>query len=189
MALANRLRSQGITRFTFSRHEYPERLDKYLESAQHSIKIVSVSLRVTGTEYALTELFRNKLASNPAFEIYISLLQPNSSAVVLMARALNIDPAALNKEIDEMLGDLKKLRDSLPSQEKGRLHIMTHDCLPMGSVIMLDCTPISGLIQVETKLYGSPRAESFGFEIRYPSPFYERNLVAWNRVLAESQEV
>ena len=111
---AIRLRREGVRRFLFSRHEYPERLDAYLERASHSIKIVSISFRLTNNECALTELFRKKLAAIPSFEIWISLLQPNSHAAVLAAHALNIKPDALSKEIDEMLNDLKLLRDSLP---------------------------------------------------------------------------
>ena len=186
---AIRLRREGVRRFLFSRHEYPERLDAYLERASHSIKIVSISFRLTNNECALTELFRKKLAAIPSFEIWISLLQPNSHAAVLAAHALNIKPDALSKEIDEMLNDLKLLRDSLPPSDGGRFHVLTHDSFPMGSALMLDATHTSGLIQVETKLYRSPRVESFSFEVVAPSPFYNRNFIAWNAVLAESTRV
>jgi hypothetical protein len=148
--------------------------------------VVSISFRLTNNECALTELFRRKLVANPSFEIWISLIQPYSHAATLAAHALNIKPEALSKEIDEMLDDLKLLRDSLPASDSGRFHVLTHDSFPMGSALMLDATPTSGLIQVETKLYRSPRVESFSFEVAAPSSFYKRNFAAWNTVLAES---
>lgn len=187
LPIAKRLREQGLTRFVFSRHDYPDRLDSYLARAQHSIKIVSISFRLTNNECALTELFRRKLALNPSFKIVLSLLDPNSNACKLAAHALDIDAVTLSREIGEMLHDLKALYDSLPPQDKGRLHILTHDCLPMGSAILLDATPTSGTIQVETKLYRAPRVESFSFEVRGPSPFYARNFTAWNRIISESK--
>lgn len=186
---AARLHKEGVRRFLFSRHEYPERLDAYLERAQHSIKVVSISFRLTNNECALTETFRRKLATNASFEIWISLLQPHSQAAALAAHALNVKPEALSTEINEMLNDLKSLRDSLPPSDRSRFHILTHDSLPMGSALMLDATATSGLIQVETKLYRAPRVESFSFEVVAPSPFYTRNFTAWNAVLAESTRV
>lgn len=187
--LAKRLHKEGLERLLFSRHEYPERLDAYLDRAEHSIKIVSISLRITDRECALTELFRRKLASSSSFEIHVSLLEPNTGAATLAARALNVEPDVLSKEIDDMLGDLKTLRSTLPPMQQGRFHLYVHDCFPMGSAIMLDAAPTSGLIQVETKLYRAPRSESFSFEVVAPSTFYSRNFSAWNTVIDESKLV
>lgn len=187
--MALRLRKAGLNRFSFSRHDYPEQLDAYLDRAKSSIRIVSISLRITGTECALSDLFRRKLASNPNFEICISLLKPDSHASQLAARALNMPPEVLNAEIRDMLRELIALRDSLPAIDRGRFRILTHNCLPMGSAILIDTTPSSGVIQIETKLYGSPRVESFSFEVVAPSDFYSRNLSAWNAVIAESKVV
>ena len=189
LPIARHLREQGVTRFVFSRNDYPERLDAYLERAQHSIKIVSISLRWTNNECALTDIFRRKLASNPSFEIVVSLLALDSNAVSLAAHALNIDASSLAVEISEMLNDLRTLRESLPPPDRGRFHVLTHDSLPMGSAILLDVTPTSGIIQVETKLYRAPGVESFSFEVRGPSAFYQRNLIAWHRIISESKVI
>ncbi|MGH2477031.1 MAG: hypothetical protein ACRDIL_17370, partial [Candidatus Limnocylindrales bacterium] len=61
-----------------------------------------------------------------------------------------------------------------------------HGCFPMGSAILLDAGTDRGIIQVETKLFRSPRDESFGFEVTGPSAFFTRNHRAWMRVLDES---
>ena len=88
-----------------------------------------------------------------------------------------------------MLEQLEELRESLPEAQKTRLKVLVHDCLPMGSAILLDATSSTGKIQVETKLYRAPRTESFGYEVVGPTPFYSRNYSAWKRVLDDSKEV
>ena len=59
----------------------------------------------------------------------------------------------------------------------------------MGSAILLDASPTTGTIQVETKLHRAPRTESFGFEVKGPSSFYGRQYAAWNVLLRESRPV
>lgn len=183
---ARRIRSQGVRRFLLSRNEYPERLDQYFDRAKESIKVISVSLSVTNDECNLLDLFRRKLVSDPHFEIHISLLSPTSTALSLVAESLDVRQSDLALEVDQMLSALVSMRDSLPAPERLRFHISTHASVPMGSVIMLDATPRSGVIQVETKLYKAPRVESFSFEITGGTAFFQRNYVAWNTILAES---
>ncbi len=189
LALARKIQDHGINRFVFSRHEYPERLDAYLNRARRSIKIVSISFKLTSDECQLGELFRRKIAAGPTFEVCISLLRPGSDAARLAAASLDVKPEALDKEIGDMLGELKTLRAGLPPADYGRLLILTHDSMPMGSAIMLDADHPDGTIQVETKLYKAPRSESFSYQARAGSPFFERNLKSWNRVITESQPV
>jgi len=189
VALARRLHEHGNNRFVFSRHEYPERLDAYLNRARRSIRIVSISFKLTSDECQLAELFRRKIAAEPTFEIYISLLQPGSNAARLAAASLDMKAEVLDKEIGDMLTELKSLRATLPPADSGRLFILTHDSMPMGSAIMLDTDNPAGTIQVETKLYKVPRSESFSYEVRAGSLFFERNLKSWQRVIAERQAV
>lgn len=186
--LARRLDEEGISRFHFSRDDYGRTLRTYLSQAQHRIGVVSVSLRVTHTEGNFIELFEQRLIGKSDFRVAVSLLRPDSSAAKLAAESLDIRHTELKREITEMLNALLKLRDSLPDHAKGRLRILVHECFPMGSAILLDTSPKGGTIQVETKLFRAPRSESFGFEIRGPGPFYERNYRAWIRVLDESKD-
>jgi hypothetical protein len=186
LRLGTFIRNHGIHRMTFSRKEYPERLDEFIDHANHSIRIVSISFKLTSAEASLVELFRRKLASNQRFQITISLLHPGSAAAKLAAASLDIKPEQLNKEIREMLEDLIELRNQLSLSDKTRLRILTHRCLPMGSAILLDSDEKNGMIQVETKLYRSPRVDSLSFLVKPSGEFYRKNLIAWDRVIQES---
>lgn len=183
---ALRLREGGITRFILRREQYPMSLNEYLREAEHSIRIVSISLKVRNHEEDLIELFRRRLVGQDSFEVSISLLDPGSSILKPAARALNLSPEDLRTEIEHMLGLLVELRQSLPPEVRERLSVDVHDTLPMGSAILLDATPSSGRIQVETKLHRAPRIESFGYEVEGPTEFYRRHYRAWRRMLEES---
>lgn len=187
LQLGKKIYNSGVNRFLFSRHEYPERLDAYLNRAQRSIKIISISFKLTSDECQLAELFRRKLAAKPTFDICISLLRPASEASRITAASLGMRPKVLDKEISDMLNELKTLRNGLSISDRDRLKILTHDSMPMGSAIMLDADHPQGVIQVETKLYKSARSESFSFEIRAGTSFFEHHLECWNRIIAESQ--
>jgi hypothetical protein len=173
----------------FSRDHYPERLPQYLDRAKHSIRIVSVSLKQTNDEGRLVDIFRRKLTGHPSFEITVSLVRPASSAAELAARSLDVSFEDLSREIQHMIDELTEFRRRLGESERKRLHICTHDCLPMGSAILLDASPASGTIQVETKLYRTPRVSSFGYEVVAPSTFFAHNFEAWNRVIQDSRPV
>jgi hypothetical protein len=175
-----------MTRFQFSRDDYPTQLGTYLETAQRSIHIVSVSLKVTDQVNDLVGVFRRKLRGDGKFTIDISILHPDCPAAGLAAEALDATPADLETEIRQMMTDLLDLRDSLPKTVARRLTISVHRCLPMGSVVMLDADGLHGAIQVETKLHRAPRSHSFGFEVVGPSQFFSRQHESWLKVFEES---
>lgn len=178
---------QGLTKFHFSRDDYGRTLATFINPATQSISIVSISLKITDDEGQLSSLFKRKLSANSSFTISISLINPNNVELLKVASdTLNIKSEKLYKEILEMLKDLIDCYESLNPSEKSRFKILVHDCFPMGSVIMLDATPSSGIIQVETKLYKAPRTESFGFQLTRESQFFKQNFIAWQRVIQES---
>lgn len=185
--LGSKFFEEGLTKFHFSRNDYSRTLVTFLARAAISILIVSVSLKITHEEGRLTEIFRKKLISNQAFTIIVSLINPNNQALLkIVADTLDIPCNKLRKEIVDMLKDLFACYEQLTRQEQSRFKILVHDCFPMGSVIMLDATETSGVIQVETKLYKTPRNESFGFQIIKDSPFFKRHYLAWQRVIQVS---
>ncbi len=178
---------EGLIKFHFSRDDYGRTLTTFLDKATTSISIVSVSLKITHEEGRITEIFRKKLTSNQAFTITVSLINPNNQALLkIVADTLDIPYNKLRNEIVDMLKDLFDCYEQLTRQEQSRFKILVHDCFPMGSVIMLDATETSGLIQVETKLYKAPRNESFGFQITGGGPFFKRHYIAWQRIIQDS---
>lgn len=178
----------GVSKFHFSRDDYGRTLATFLDTAQTSISIVSISLKITDEEGQLTNLFKRKLNSNQNFEIKISLINPNNDSLVKVAAdTLNISKEKLKAEVTAMLKDLLDCYETLGDSEKSRFKILVHDCFPMGSVVMLDANANGGMIQVETKLYRAPRTESFGFQITKSSTFYKNNFTAWNRIFSDSK--
>lgn len=181
---------EGLTRFHFTRDDYGRTLATFLDGANASIEIVSISLKNTQEEGRLTDIFRKKLAQNPSFKICVSLINPNNIELVKVAAdTLHMEFKELENEIVKMLQELFTCKDLLTSQEKSRFSILVHDCFPMGSAIMLDTTPKGGMIQVETKLHKAVRSESFGFQLTKESPFFKRNYIAWSRTLQDSKPI
>lgn len=185
--LGTRFFEEGLVEYHFSRDDYNERLSTFLDRATTSISIVSLSLKIAHEEGKITEIFRKKLVYNQAFIITISLINPNNQALVkIVADALDIPYDKLRNEIVDMLKDLFDCYEQFPKQEQSRFKILVHDCFPMGSVIMLDATETSGVIQIETKLYKAPRNESFGFQIARETTFFKRNYIAWQKIIQDS---
>lgn len=188
IGLANKLFANGLTLFHFSREDYKKRLSFFLDGAKSSIEIVSISLKITHEEGKLTDVFQRKLIANPDFFIRISLINPNNKSLVkIVADSLSVNSEKMRLEILDMLKDLKECKNSLEESQKLRFDILVHNCFPMGSAIMLDATPISGKIQIETKLYKAKRDESFGFLLSKKSSFFQRNYNSWSRILKESK--
>ena len=193
--IAERIRQEGVSCLHLSREDYqPSRggtgsLSNYLNLSTTSIQMISVSLRVTNDENDLVKLFEKKLNSEASFKVAVSLLDPVSPAAGCIAASLGLDSDAMREEIFTMLDKLIYLKARMHEDSRKRLRVMIHETLPMGSAIMLDATPNSGRIQVETKLYRSPRSESFGYEVLAPSPFFSRNYEAWEKLVSDSREV
>lgn len=186
LRLAMHLKKGGMTRFHFSREDYLYRLPQYLATAKHDITIISISLKLTSAEGSLISFFENRLANQSDFDICISLIKPESNAANAAAASLGIPVDQLNAEVRSMLSELIELKTRLPNAQARRLEILVHECMPMGSAILLDAQHGHGEIQVETKLYKSPRTESFGYIVSQGSQFYQRNYHSWTQVIDDS---
>jgi hypothetical protein len=193
-ALSRVLAEGGVQRMTLSRADYTRyrdgggQLRDYLATAQHTIDIVSISLTVTQTEESLISFFEQRINENENFCVNITLLNPLSPVIPLVAKSLDIERHDLDGEIRSTLRQLVRCKERLPGGAARRLMVYVHDALPIGSAVLLDANPQSGRIQVESKLYRAPRTESFGFEIVGPSDFYTRNYTAWHKVFHDSDE-
>jgi hypothetical protein len=187
--LAVRLSKAGITKFHLSREDYPNPLPAYLSQAQHSIEMVSVSLKLKDDEGGIVALFRQQLARRQNLRIGVSLLAPRCPASAIMAEVLGTTHDELARDIVSVLERLVSLRESLPDTDRARLRICVHEKLPIGSGILLDATPNSGTIQVDTKMYLATRGESFGYELKSGGAFYERHFRAYRHVLDSARVV
>jgi len=183
---AVKLYRNGLIDLFFSREEYGERLDIFLSRATRSIEVVAVTFRLASDKGDLHGMLKEKLEQIPDFRVRVSLLEPSSAAVDVLATELAVRPDALRAELTDSLTALAVLREKLTVDAKERFHLLTHQTLPFGSGYMLDATPISGLIHVETKLHGASGKEIFAYRLVAPSNFYSQNYASWNRLLDQS---
>lgn len=86
-----------------------------------------------------------------------------------------------------MLTDLAALRQELPSHQANRLYILQHVAIPGFSGILIDDELPSARLQTETKPYGAPRSDSYSFTLVPGGQFYERQRLAYYRILRDAR--
>jgi hypothetical protein len=185
--LAKRVKKNGIRNLIFSRSDYSQTLTEFLKTADHTLIMISVSLKQANDSAHITKFIERRINGNGNFRVTISVLSPTCSVVEAAARALDMDAEILRGEIKSFLKALLEVNRRLDEVSRARLSIRVHELLPLGSAILLDATPNNGVIQVETKLHGSPRTESFGYLVKGPGEFYMRNHRAWMQFLDDSR--
>ncbi len=183
--LLERLESNGVIDLYFSRHDYQERLDEYIDRAQRRIDAVTTTFRLASQQGDLCAALKRKLQLK-GFQIRLSLLRPKSTAAELMSMQVGQSVTDFNRSVESATDVLLELRDSLSGEQKSRFHLLQHDSLPFGTAYMIDASISSGMIHVETKLFYAPSKESFGYRIVGPSDFFQRNYQAWMEIIAQS---
>jgi len=185
--LALKLHEAGIVDFHLSRSDYRATLAQFLEQAQSSIMMVSMSLKTKGAENEILQVFRRSLARSSRFQVIISLVKPDSPACHAACVILGLPYTSFCAEVKSMPDDLGKLRSSLPVDQASRLYITQHTIIPSFSGILIDDGLPSAQLQTETKLYGAPRSDSFGFKLVSGTPFYERQRLAYYRIIQDAE--
>lgn len=184
--LAAKLHEAGVVDFHLSRSDYATTLAQFLEQAQHSIVLVSMSLKTKGAENAVTQVFKRLLARSPQFRIIVSLIQPGSPACQAASVTLGVSHNVFRSEVESVFTDLAALRQTLPSHEANRLHLLQHLVIPSFSGILIDDGLPTARLQTETKLYDAPRSDSYGFTLAPGGQFYERQRLAYYRILRDA---
>lgn len=200
LALARVLHGGGVTGFYLSREDYSKRrggakLISYLSQAKSSIDIVALNLLYAcSTEDLPTQIVR-LLQANTALRVRISLPSPDSPVIHAVAPVLGLASGVLRKQVATALSQLYEARTSLSVADRARFRLLLHNCVPMGGAILIDATPTTGRIQVESKLFSHASSDSFGFEIespaldKTPSSFYSRHYMSWTGLLDTSRDV
>lgn len=183
--MLERLESNGVIDLYFSRHDYHERLDEYIDRAQRRIDAVTTTFRLASQQGDLCAVLKRKLQLED-FQIRLSLLRPKSTAAELMSMQMGQSLTDFNRSVESATDLLLELRNSLSEEQKSRFHLLQHDSLPFGTAYMIDANISSGMIHVETKLFYAPGKESFGYRIVGPSDFFQRNYQAWMEIIARS---
>lgn len=148
---------------------------------------MSMSLKTKGAENELLQVFRRSLARSPQFQIIVSLVKPDSVACEMGALILGTPYETFRDEICSMLDDLVGLRASLTPHEASRLYLLQHEIIPSFSCIMIDDGLPSAQLQIEAKLYGAPRSDSYGFTLAPTGQLYERHRNAYYRIVRQAR--
>jgi hypothetical protein len=172
-SLLIQIRDIGLSAFYSCRDDYSKyrvdaaSIDKYINTAKNSIKIVSISL-ITGIQFdEVLNVIKHKLINQADFNITISLLNPrNEIPFMALAPFFDMDYETLAKKTEESLTALCNLKSSLPNVAKKRFHLKVHNTAPFGSAIMLDDDKAIGKIQIEMKPYKVGIRKSFAYEIK-----------------------
>ena len=188
----------GLTAF------YPERdyyrssestksIDAYIDTAKHSLIIVSISL-VKGVEFDnLRTVLERKLEDRAAhFEVVISLLNPRKDYLVeSISSALEKSKEDLVKSVDDSLNKLTEFRSKLSKDAQSRFKIRVHNTIPFGSAIIIDQDEPYGKIQIETKAYKAPYGKSFAFEVMQTKKegFYHTLLSGYRALIADGESL
>lgn len=146
-----------------------------------------MSLRTKGAENEVTQVFKRLLAKSPKFRIIVSLIQPDSPACQSASVILGVPHDVLRAEVESMLTDLATFRQDLPSHQANRLYLLQHVAIPSFSGILIDDGLPAARLQTETKPYGAPRSDSYGFTLAPGGQFYERQRLAYYRILRDAK--
>jgi hypothetical protein len=119
-----RLRQYATPAFHLSRSDYTTTLAQFLEQAQSSVVMVSMSLKTKGAENEVAQVFRRLLAKSPQFRVIVSLIKPNSPACQAASAILGLPHEIFRSEVESMLTDLDALRQRLPTHQASRLYLL-----------------------------------------------------------------
>jgi hypothetical protein len=138
LRLASKLHEAGIIDFRLLRSDYTTTLAQFLEQAQSSILMISMSLKTKGAENEVLQLFKRCLAGSPQFRIIVSLIKPGSPGCHAASVILGMPHAAFRSEVESMLMDLAAMRQGLPLHQASRFYLLQHGVIPSFSGILID---------------------------------------------------
>lgn len=192
------IEAAGLTGFYPNRRYYSLRgdasaIDSYINTAQHSVTIVSINL-MTGIHFNnLCKVLKDKLEKESStFTATISLLNPNKAELIFaISPVLSRSKRQLFDSIVDTIEQLKKLKECLSESARKRLKIRVHNSIPFGSAIIIDHEYDYGRIQIETKPYKVVLNDSIAFEV---APFGSSGLFgtllqAYTKLLEDGSEV
>lgn len=172
LATTEMLMKSGLSRIIPSRRFYPifrpgeANISDYISSAKTSLWMVSINLRSGLSIEQITAVFEEKLLQEGTFEIVVSMLNPRQSDLLRSINAsLDTKENVLAEEIEENLQKMLRFRRTLPHKAQVRFDLRVHNTLPFASAIVLDGSTGEGRIQLETKAYKEPMANSFALEV------------------------
>lgn len=194
--LAAALTDAGVTRFHPSRHHYfigregRDSISAYVSLARRSLTMVSINL-ATGMDLEdVIKTFRLLVHRDPPVKIVISLLDPTKSYLMQsIAGVLGRSPDQLAQRINETIDGLTTFAEELDAEHRHCFDLWCHASIPNASAILIDADSDRALIQLETKAYKASFLESFGFEAKGGSEFFETLRASYERLIRDGRRV
>lgn len=185
-----RLRANSVSDVRFARDDYERTFRQEIELTKNSIEVIAFSLKQTDSA-ALGQVLIEKLRSNQAYQVHISLIEPGSAAATIAAENFGITAQQLDHDVIEALHALDQYRQALEPHQIRRFALSTHT-RPEAAATLFDChgeRTDQTAIQLELTLHAVPRSFCFGYTVRQGSLFFSRNLAAFRAVLAGAKPV
>lgn len=157
--------SSGLADFIPSRNFYRNsdketNLNSYLQKAQKTIRIISVSLMNAISYHGLADNLERIIKNKNSIEITISLLDFEKDYLLeVMAPVLNKTKNELKTEISNSIQKLSRMKSF------SKITLLLHNTIPFGTIIMLDEDTKNGSVIVETRPYGANDVNSFSYKL------------------------
>lgn len=190
------VKTAGLTGFYTERTEYRYRdaatMHEYIQCAEKSLTLVSISLSKTDSFDSISKVIRNKIETQ-GVKVTISLLNPYKAYLLQSIKSvLGWEEDSLKAEIIKTADSFLTLRKVLAADKKELLNLRFHNSVPFGSAILIDENdPIKGRIHIETKAYKTPSSKSFAFEIMPAkiNGFFDSLKEAYNKLINEGEKM
>jgi predicted acylesterase/phospholipase RssA len=187
------LRAGGVTRFIPSRQYYGifregrESITAYIQLATSTLSMVSINLATGVDMERIVDVFTVMICRRPdPVRIRVSLLNPaRADLMTAIAPVLAIQPDILTTRIGDAITSLADFARELPPRMQRYFSLSCHNALPAASAIMIDEASPTGLIQLESKPYGSAFTDSFAWEIGHGTDFYRSMTDSYSRLISD----
>lgn len=166
--LQQRVRKVGVSNLYLDRADYAKyrgftTLGEYLGSAQKTAKVVahwmSQGIEMEGVADTIADIVKSGKT------VEIAVVDPNSSALEQIASYFALTEQTARDRINGTISELLRAKGALNQRDQKRFKIKTYDTLASASVVLLDDAGPNGRVQVDIKVYKTPRQKSFGFEL------------------------
>lgn len=171
-ATVRRMASSGVREAFFARSQYktadyePLRdIIEYLDTAKIRVRYVGLWMAQASEQHRLDEAVRALIRRGGEYHFVMLNPQMDDADMRAVSAALGIDDNEVRQRAAIALDKLIRLRESLPPEHKGRLHLAVHNHPLTMSVIEFDWDTSDHRCWLDIKLRSRGRADSLSMEI------------------------
>jgi hypothetical protein len=163
-----RLKKNGIISFFPNRDSYtrdrPQSLEKYLETAEHSLLYVGHWLAVSIDQKNILDTFRNILLNKKTVTIVMLSDNLNPEIITKYANFFGRPAEDIKKQIENCWAIIDEWRLKLGAEEQKKLILKVHSEFIGHSAFLFDLGQKKSKALIDQKLWGLDRKNSYGIE-------------------------